>query len=187
MTGHLIGLTGHARAGKDEFAKSLALRGFTRMGMSEPLLEMAQVLNPLLQYENGQLFELNRLLAAVGYEEAKLIPSVRHYLQTLGTDAVRGIIGQDAWVRACERRFVSLLAEDKNVVVTGIRIPAEHAMIKSYAGTVIKIVRDGCGPVNGHNSEAEIDTLPVDMVIFNNGTVDDLGREATRLIASMEA
>lgn len=180
---NLVGVTGYAGAGKDEFAISLELRaGFRRMAMSDPLLEMATVLNPLLQDENGKLFEFNRVVTALGYTEAKKIPAVRQYLQVLGTDAVRNIIGNDAWVRAAEASFVSLLAEGKNVVITGIRFSNEAAMIKAYGGTMVKVVRRDTGPVNGHVSDTELDTLVVDEVIYNYGTRSELAQKAQRLI-----
>jgi hypothetical protein len=186
VSGALVGITGYATSGKDTFAKSLALRGgFKVMGMSDALLDMARVLNPLLQYDDGQLFELNRVLAAVGYTEAKKIPSVREYLQRLGTEAVREILGNDSWTRAAERKFVGLLAEGTNVAVTGIRFPNEAQMIKAYGGTIVKILRNGTEPSNGHSSDTELDTLPVDMVVFNNGTVDDLGIEANKLLRTL--
>lgn len=186
MTAHLVGITGYATSGKDTFAKSLALRGgFKIMGMSDALLEMARVLNPLLQYDDGQLFELNRVLDAVGYTEAKKIPSVREYLQRLGTEAVRDILGENSWTRAAENRFVGLMAEGHSVAVTGIRFPNEVRMIKYYGGTVVKILRNGTEPSNGHSSDTELDNLPVDMVVFNNGTVDDLGVEASKLLRTL--
>ncbi len=182
-----MGITGYATAGKDAFAKSLALRGnFHVMGMSDALLDMAQVLNPILQYEDGQLFEFNEVVWALGYTEAKKIPSVRQFLQRLGTEAVRDIIGNDSWTRAAERKFVPLLAEGKNVAITGIRFPNEAAMIKMYAGTVVKILRNGTEPSNGHSSDTELDNLPVDVVIFNNGTLDDLGIEASKFLRNLE-
>ncbi len=187
-SGKLVGVTGYATSGKDTFAKSLALRGgFYVMGMSDALLDMARVLNPLLQYDDGQLFELNRVLDAVGYTEAKKIPSVREYLQRLGTEAVRDIIGEDSWTRAAEQRFVGRLAEGTNVVVTGIRFPNEAAMIKAYAGTIVKVLRNGTEPSNGHSSDTLLDTLPVDVVVFNNGTVDDLGIEASKFLRTIGA
>jgi hypothetical protein len=186
VTAHLVGITGYATSGKDTFAKSLALRGgFHVMGMSDALLEMARVLNPLLQYDDGQLFELNRVLNAVGYTEAKKIPSVREYLQRLGTEAVRDVIGNDSWTRAAEKRFVSLLQEGTSVAVTGIRFQNEAQMIKAYGGTLVKILRNGTEPSNGHSSDTELDTLPVDVVVFNNGSVDDLGVEASKLLRTL--
>lgn len=186
MTGHLVGITGYATSGKDTFARSLALRGgFKVMGMSDALLEMAQVLNPLLQYDDGQLFEFNRVVQALGYTEAKKIASVREYLQRLGTEAVRGVIGEDSWTRAAERKFVALLTEGTNVAVTGIRFPNEAQMIKAFGGTIVKIIRDGTQPSNGHSSDTELDKLPVDMVVFNNGSVDDLGIEASKFLRTL--
>lgn len=183
MTGKLVGITGYSGVGKDEFAKSLALRdGYSVMGMSDALLEMASMLNPLLEYDDGQLFEFNRLLSAQGYTEMKKISSVRKYLQVLGTEAVRNIIGNDSWTRAAERDFVPLLSEGRNVAVTGIRFENEFGMIKSYGGTMIKVIRPGYQPMNGHISDTELDTLPVDLVVFNDGSLSALAKKAQQFI-----
>lgn len=179
----LVGITGFAGAGKDEFAKSLRLRaGFVTFAMSDALHDMALVLNPLLPYEDGQLYEYAQVTAALGYTEAKKIPSYRRYLQVLGTDAVREIISVDVWVWAAERKFMSLLAEGKNVAITGIRYPNESNMIKRCAGINVRIVREGVGPVNQHTSDVSVAELPVDYVVFNNGTLQDLGNQTQEFI-----
>lgn len=180
----LVGITGYAGAGKDEFAKSLALRGnFHVMGMSDALLEMALILNPILVHEDGQLFELERAIQMHGYTEAKrLFPAVREFLQILGTEAVRDIIGEDSWTRAAERVFVPLLGEGRNVAITGIRFENEYHMIKRYGGKVVKVVRPGVEASNGHTSDTSVDQLMCDKVIFNNGTLDDLAQQAQRFL-----
>lgn len=176
-----VGIAGHARAGKDEFAKSLALRGrYHTMGMSDALVEMAITLNPLLFDEKGEAFYLRDVIETLGYVTAKQIPSVRSYLQVLGTDAVRRVLGDDAWIRAAERRFVALLQEGRNVAITGIRFGNEAEMIRAYGGVVVRIERPNVHAVNGHVSDAQ--TFAVDKVIFNDGTLQDLALKAQGFI-----
>lgn len=182
MSGKLIGITGYARSGKDELAKSLFLRGNYRpMAMSDALREMAMVLDPILTDGDEEWYSLSQTIMREGYTEAKKHKGVREYLQILGTNAVRNILGEDSWVAAAERQFVSSLAEGSNVTVTGIRFPNEVNMIKRYGGTMIKVLREGTGPVNQHVSD-DIDNLPVDVVIFNNGTLQDLANEAQKFL-----
>lgn len=172
----LIGITGYAGSGKDEVAKSLSLRARAfAMGMSDALHEMATVLNPILQRADGSLVEYNDLVWAHGYTKAKEEPAVREYLQKLGTEAVREIIDENAWVWAAERKFVPMLAEGKNVAVTGIRFPQEVNMIKRHAGVILKVERPGYGPVNAHASD-QLDHIPVDHVIYNSQGLRELSQ-----------
>lgn len=185
----LVGVTGYAQSGKDEFAKSLALRGgFVRFGMSDALHDMAMVLDPILIVEGtgeeGSYTKLARysgLTEVYGYDAAKEFPEYRGFLQRLGTEAVREIIGEDSWERAAERRFYPYLSEGKNVVVTGIRFPNEAQMIKRYAGTIVRIEREGYGPINAHASDT-LDNINADVLVFNNGSLNDLAQEATKLL-----
>lgn len=186
MTGKLIGLTGYAGSGKDTFAKSLKLRGgFERVGFADAVKEMALVLDPLLLIpapDADNLAYLSQLVSTYGWEQAKKFDSVRKYLQVLGTDAVRNIIGNDAWIRAAEAKVIGHLREERNVVMTDVRFPNEVAFVKSYGGTMIKIVRPNVEAVNDHISDTGIDNLEVDDVIFNDSTVDALGEKASRLL-----
>lgn len=185
MTGTLVGITGYAQAGKDEFAKSLALRGgFKVMGMSDALLKMALVLDPILPQEDGTYFQFSEAIRNLGYVEAKNIPSVRVYLQRLGTEAVRDILGENSWTQAAERVFVPLLSEGHHVAITGIRFPSEGNMIKRYGGTIVHIVRDGFGPINAHASD-QLDDIHSDVVVFNNGSLQDLANKAQGFLTTL--
>lgn len=191
MSGKLIGLTGYAGSGKDTFAKSLKLRGgYERVGFADGVKEMALVLDPLLvipQPDADNLAYLSQLVNAYGWEEAKKFESVRKYLQVLGTDAVRNIVGTDAWVRAAEAKVIGHLREGRNVVITDVRFPNEAAFVKSYGGTVVKIMRPDVDAVNDHISDTGIDDLEVDVVLWNTGSLDDLGQLASSFLRSLGA
>lgn len=179
MTARLVGITGYAESGKDEFAKSLALRGnYYRMGMSDALHEMAMILNPILLVEGTTIVTYEDVFMTYGYDGGKKqVPQFREYLQRLGTEAVRNILGTNSWTQCAERAFVPLLAEGKNVAVTGIRFASEMHMIKKYGGTIVRIEREGFGPVNAHASDV-LDEVHADVVVFNNGTLQDLANQA---------
>ena len=190
--GKLVGLTGYAGSGKDTFAKSLRLRGaYERVGFADAVKEMALVLDPWIivpSAHGGQHdFELlSQVVRRLGWDEAKKIANVRSYLQKLGTDAVREIINKDAWVMAAQGKIWPLITEGTNVVVTDVRFQNEADLIRSWGGKVFRVERPGFAPVNDHISDVGIDSIAVDGVVLNDGTVDDLGREASRIIAAME-
>lgn len=192
--GKLVGLTGYAGSGKDTFAKSLRLRGgYERVGFADAVKEMALVLDPYVLVPTpsptrGSDFELlSVVVRRLGWDEAKKIPDVRQYLQKLGTEAVREIINKDAWVMAAQAKIWPLITEGTNVVVTDVRFQNEADLIKSWGGKVFRIERPEVTPVNSHISDTGVDTIAVDGVVYNQGSIDDLGREATRIIAMMEA
>lgn len=187
----LVGLTGYAGVGKDAFAKSLKLRGgFERVGFADAVKEMALVLNPVLWFP-GKSWDTQETLSSIvnkyGWEGAKKAPSVRQYLQVLGTDAVRNIIGNDAWIRAAEAKVIGHLREGRNVVITDVRFPNEAAFVKSYGGTVVKIMRPNVNAVNDHISDTGIDDLEVDVVLWNTGTLYDLGQLASSFLREQGA
>lgn len=190
--GKLVGLTGYAGSGKDTFAKSLRLRGgYERVGFADAVKEMALVLDPwvLTPNKNGDhdLQPLSVVVRVLGWDEAKKIPDVRQYLQKLGTEAVRDIINKDAWVMAAQAKIWPLITEGTNVVVTDVRFQNEADLIRSWGGRVFRVTRPGFEPVNNHISDTGIDTIAVDGVVSNSGSIDDLGAEAVRIIKLMEA
>lgn len=181
----IIGLTGYAQAGKDEFAKSLSLRSPTRtMAFSDPLHEMAMVLNPILSDGalEGPWYTYQDVIAREGYTEAKNHKGIREYLQILGTDACRTVLGDDVWLRVAERKIIANEEDGVHTAITGVRYANEAQLVKAYGGVMVRIVRDGYGPVNAHTSDVSVGDIAVDRVVFNNGTRQDLSNAAQKLI-----
>jgi hypothetical protein len=127
-----------------------------------------------------------QLLETVGYERAKEVPDFRRFLQKLGTEGVRDIFGEDAWVEALENRLVrNGLMEpanednyagvhgDARVVITDVRFPNEAKWIHRCHGTLWRVVRPGYGGNDLHPSEAHIAGLPADVELIA-ATLDDL-------------
>lgn len=181
----IIGITGYAGVGKDEFAKSLKLRGrFEVMAFSDPLHEMAMVLDPILIVESGGMFvTYSDLYVQFGYTEAKRkFPQFRRFLQILGTDAVRNILGEDTWVRVAARKIDTHNMEGRHTAITGVRYPNEAAMVKAFGGIMLRIEREGYRPVNNHTSDTSVDDIAVDRVIYNNGSLRELSAQAQTLL-----
>lgn len=60
------------------------------------------------------------------------------------------------------------------IVITDIRFENEAAFLRSHHGVIWHIVRPGVQLVNAHSSEAGIERKPEDIVIMNDGSLDQL-------------
>jgi hypothetical protein len=192
----IIGVTGYAQHGKDSLGQYLVDHyGYTRLAFADSLKQMALVLNPLIMgysYQDHMMFQsedeeqsfcrLAGLVDQCGWETAKTVPEVRRFLQVLGTEAVRDILGQDSWVDAL---WLKVIPGGK-YVITDARFPNEVESIRAMYGQVVRVSRvneDGSPFENGvdvtHPSEAHIASLPVD--------VDLVASNLDQLFASFEA
>lgn len=81
--------------------------------------------------------------------------SVRHALQTLGTEWGREMIGPDVWLRVCRSRWRSLRAHGDAVFVDDVRFANESEAIRDDGGFVIDVRRAGfSASLDAHASEA---------------------------------
>lgn len=172
----VVGLMGYARAGKDTAAAILAeIGGFEKIAFADALRELAMVLDPIIAYVTPDesvdwyglsgLVRYSTLLKAVGYEQAKAIPDVRVFLQRLGSEGVRGVLGSETWVRAWKERVRARVQRGPaNIVVTDVRFANEAAAVQEE-GQLWRIVRPGTGPANAHVSESEQEAIVADVTI----------------------
>lgn len=175
----IIGLTGCARSGKDTAAEGLRQVGWVRIGFADAVRQMALAIDPLVTMAGG--LRLRALVDEVGWEEAKQNPDVRRLLQNIGTEAGREVIGENVWVDIVARKIrAAELSGIPGVVITDCRFPNEIEFIKNSGGHVVRIVRPGVGPVNGHASETAADGIDADWTLDNDGTPEEL---QTKLIA----
>lgn len=175
----LIGVTGLARAGKDTFAAQCAARGYDRGAFADALKEATAFIadEPQDLYFNDTTKE--------EYSEA-LGMTRRKALQGLG-NGVREVLGPMTWVNRLLRRWE---ADGRPpMVISDVRYPNEAEAVRALGGAVVRIVRDGAGlsgEAGKHISEAGVPDDFVDFEVLNNGTIDDLGRAAARVIQFLE-
>lgn len=117
---------------------------------------------------------LREIVDLFGWDEAKKIPSVRKFLQEEGTERGRDVYGEDYWVNQCEEDWQGY---DK-VAAKDVRFPNEGQRIHDRGGQIWEIRRpgfdNGLGENQKHRSETEMSKIPVDVVIENDGTLEDL-------------
>lgn len=168
MSQRIIGLAGYAGSGKDALADMLvSLDGFERRAFADPMKDFLVKLNPLVWRNGIGMNTLENIVKDEGWDKAKKWPEVRELLQRLGTEAGRAVLGEDIWVNALFEKPII-----KPLVISDVRFENEARAIKSRGGIIIRIIRDGVGPANGHKSENAYQKN--DYVIFNNGTKADL-------------
>lgn len=168
----VIGLSGYAKAGKDEVAKSILEinKLWEIKKFSSKLKTIASILTgyPEDRFED-QGFK-NRNMIGWGM-------TAREFLQKLGTESVRDVLHHDAWVNA----LFSDYGQYDKWVITDCRFPNEAQAIKDRGGIVVRVNRTGVHPVNDHESEISLDDYDFDWIIENNGTIEDL-KESVKLL-----
>jgi hypothetical protein len=163
----VIGLAGYAQSGKDTLANMLVeQQGYTRLAFADVLRECLYALDPSLRTPRATL---RNYVDHLGWDEAKRNPEVRELLQRLGTEVGRNILGPDIWVETAMRK----VEPGGKYVFTDVRFPNEADAI-ARIGKVIRIIRTGYGPVNGHPSETAVDDYPYDGILLNDGDLSAL-------------
>ena len=134
----------------------LCERGFARRPFAAPLKSMLAVIGLTDEELNGsRKKQPSDLLCG---------RTPRYAMRTLGTEWGRDLIHPDLWVTlwtasiADLRRFC-LVADD-------VRFPNEVAAIHKLGGEVWRVNRPGCES-DGHESEAHIPSLNVDVELYN--------------------
>lgn len=96
--------------------------------------------------------------------------TVRHALQTIGTDWGRNQIHPDIWCRTAANQIHQALLRGDKVVIDDCRFDNEAREIRAMRGAVVKLGRPGVGIRMAHASEAGISDLLVDKVISAENT-----------------
>lgn len=152
---------------------------------------MAVTLDPYIPHEGHAVTHTDRLSAIVrdlGWENAKKISEVRRFLQVLGTEGVRGHLGERAWVQATAKAIKDSGAE--KVVISDVRFPNEAAWVHAQGGKIIRVVRMNAGfgtfdngVGKNHPSEKFIEGLPYDYKITaRTGELDRLIKKVDRIM-----
>lgn len=179
----ILGVTGHARHGKDSVAAILVQQyGFRRIGLADPLKAACHaIFGWSAVYTDGPLKEA--IDPAWGI-------SPRRAMQLLGTEFGQfelskhqdfaSVTGRCLWAR----RAMMAARESGDVVIPDVRFHHEEEAIRAEGGRILRVVRPSVQVCREHASESEMDSIKVDAEIVNDGTLADL---AERVRAFMEA
>ena len=198
----VLGMGGKLRSGKDTVADYLVHEyGFVKLGMSDALNEAMQLINPIVDYQEGSILRYAALVEIVGYAKAKENPEVRRLLQKLGTEVGRKIMGENTWVEIARRKIQNHLDKGTPVVITGMRFPNEIRMIHSLGGLSVYVERPSLEisttqPTERvtaaldaaiHASETSLHPEDFNYEIQNTGTLVDLYAAADHMMAFIRA
>jgi len=182
----IVGISGYAAAGKDTAADALVAEvGFIKVSFADPMRAMAAAMDPIvgIHRDNSDLPVPVRYVEAVtslGYTDAKVAyPEIRTFLQRLGTDAGREVLGVDVWVDAAMAR----IPDGVDVVFADMRFENEAAAIEARGGVTVRIKRPGVAPPNDHVSEVALDEWPFMERLSNDSTVEALSGAIMEVIA----
>lgn len=175
----IIGIAGHARAGKDTIAQIIQqeYRCMT-YAFAEPLKAMLRAIGLDEQDLNGwRKDEPNNDFQA----------TPRHMMQTLGTEWGRDTINDNIWVIAAAQRIKQMHRSqpDATILITDVRFQNEADFVRKN-GFLIHVERpiqriDG----STHRSENRLSMLDRDYYIINDGGLDDLREETLRIASAI--
>ncbi len=183
----IIGLSGYARSGKDAAAEALKSLGFSRLAFADKLREFALTLDPVIIMNKSIANNVGMRLSEIideygwdGYKDTIWSDDIRKTLQLIGTECGRRLIHDDVWIHAT---FNDL---DYNglYVVADVRFVNEAEYIRLNGGRIVRIVRDGVGPVNNHPSETALDNYRFDALIHNEGTLEEFQNTVREVISA---
>lgn len=207
----IIGICGFIGSGKDTIADYLVnLHHFRRESFATTLKDaVAQVFGwdrTMLEGRTKQSREWREQVDPWWAERLKM-PHLtpRYILQHWGTNVLRNHFHDDIWIASLENK---LRNSKDNVVISDCRFPNEIRAIRSSGGIVVRVVRgpepewyDAAVSVNRgpngnstwalsgrkleklgvHASETSWVGTKFDVILDNNGTLDDLYQQVKRL------
>jgi hypothetical protein len=178
----LFGLHGRPRVGKDTVAAHLIKKyNLLRYGPSVPVKDTT-----------AAMFDIPRWYLDDDKMKDEMDPywkmTYRQMAQKVGKESSRDVFGDDFWMKHVDLKWRSIQmhrttmvmgSPDKPVhsgmVLADIRYQNEVEWVKERGGTVIFVVRDNAPKSSdtGHVVDAGLPIGLADLVIYNNGTIDE--------------
>lgn len=188
-----VALTGKMGSGKSSVGHILVQNGYVPVSFAAPLKEVVIEADPLVycgtEFDSGYErcavgFHLSDIMAdGTSFEECKrMYPEVRRSLQRIGQGVRK--IDPMYWVNHCRQTLDELSRHDRPVVVTDVRYPNEAEMLRGRGFLITRIKRQSAAGgmtmdetrAALHDSETAMDSYPADLVINNDGDLNDLCR-----------
>lgn len=173
----VAGLHGFAQSGKDTVAGMLKIYGYEQVVLAQPILDALVALNaPVAHDSHGRVFRFAEVLEAEGYEGAKKTVEFRRQMQVFGTEIGRDMLSRalglpsSIWIEIARNK----ISGSGKYAISDVRFLDEVDLVRQSGGVLIKVKRPGYGPVNDHKSDAGLPDELFDIIIDNDGTLEDL-------------
>lgn len=201
---NLIGISGKIGSGKDttaELIQLVTLYGLNHTSeirtLASRLLDDPELIKFTVQNCNWEIVKYAYKLKLIGslltgipvekfesqeFKKTQMAPewgniSVREFLQTLGTNALRDQVHEDVWINALFSDF----NDSDTWLITDVRFPNEAEAIKKKGGIVVRVDR---GLSTGeHPSETALDDYEFDYIIPNKGDKTQLLEEVINFVS----
>lgn len=165
----LIGLHGKPRVGKDTVANYLiSRRNLRRYGPSVRVKDTAAVMFdvPREYFDDDNMKDVVDPFWKITY---------RQMAQKVGKESSRDIFGDDIWMRHVEKQLLTLDSA-YGFILADIRYASEIKWIKEHGGDVYYVLREDAPKSSdqGHPVDAGLPLDLADILIYNNGTKDEL-------------
>ena len=179
---YILGLCGKKRVGKDTVADYIVSQySYAKLAFADPLYEMI-----FSGFEIGGIDGMKMLANKEEPMDAFMGRSLRHMLQTLGTEWGRNMINEDVWVNVMDRKIRYIengvefgMNDSRGVVISDVRMPNEAEFIKARGGYLLGIERD-TGNNDTHASENQ--EIEADYTIVNDGDYESLYAKVDKLL-----
>jgi len=190
----LIGIVGLIGSGKDTVAKRLVEKhNFNRDSFAKSLKDAVSVMfnwdREMLEGNTKQSREWRELPDTYWSKQFGKTITPRWVLQYFGTEVMRGQMYDGIWVDSCLGRY-----DGKDTVISDTRFPNEVDQIRSRGGKIIRVkkgpdpewfvnyVEGNITPKNVHSSEYLWARSEFDLIINNDGDLNDLNKSVDDMI-----
>lgn len=139
----IIALCGYKGTGKstvtDKAIRFMAFGYYKRIGFADTMVEMIRTMG----VPDAILRDKSRWNEPVEILDGR---SVRHAVDTLGTDWGRDCLGINVWTGICLRRASEFSAKGKTVIIDNVRFISEAVALSEAGATMIAFERAGHKP-----------------------------------------
>lgn len=183
----IIGINGYAGSGKDTVAQIIQElqpdKNWQIKKFSGKLKQMASLITkvPAEKFEEQEFKEKGTISIVPNTYGANSFKKyqVREFLQYLGTECVRDLLGEYVWVDALLKDYNP---KKDNWIITDMRFPNELHGVLAKLGVSLRIERVDIKPINAHLSETALDEHLFDGLIENKGSLDFLKNEVENFL-----
>lgn len=169
------------QSGKTVVANHLVSKyGYRKLAFAKPLKEMVA---SMLEYTGMSRIEAHEYVWDER-QKNRLLPglnvTLRHALQTLGTEWGRDCIQPDLWIKLAEMQLEMSIGV--RWVCDDMRFPNEAQVLYGRGAQLWRINRQDAKPVKAHPSEGQLDNYEFNHVIWNDEGLNELKNKVETIL-----